>query len=247
MPPMPRTPERPKARAARRRERWKAAARPRASRASTRAPWRAARRSRWAGRWAVRSPASCREIAPSLDHPNHGVQVLLLRRRLLPRGHRGDLQGEQPVGVRHETLETVDRDPLAQEVGDDPEVERPLGQPLRFADAEEHTIDVVHGLHALHRLMVPDEALPLDPIGVALLEDRGAGLAVPELAAEEVRPVLADEIDGLLDRLRGLAGEAGDEGAEGGDAALAQPGDAPGVLLDGRRLVHVLEDGGRAR
>ncbi len=125
------------------------------------------------------------------------------------------------MGQRHEVPELRERDALAEQVGNDPKVERPLRQPERFVDRQEHPVDVVHRFEAVHRRVVPNKTLALNPELLAPVLNRCARFAVPHLRTVVVGLRLANEIDRLLDGGFSLTRKTRDHRRKGHDAALA--------------------------
>ena len=105
---------------------------------------------------------------------------------------------------------------------------------------------MVHRFEAVHRIMLPDEALAADAEFISSPIDRSAGFAIPHLCAPVVGFIFFDEVTGFFQRFVGLTGEAYDERAKGQDVALAQQLHTVGILFNSRRFGHELENMRRA-
>src|SRR5215468_11939274 len=109
------------------------------------------------------------------------------------------------MGPCHESLESIMGDPQPQKIRNGPKIERPLGQPGRSINGQEHPIDVVHGFETVHSIVPPEKSFPGYAILLPLPFDGRPRLAIPELGSIVVRLRSLDEVARLLYRLFGLA------------------------------------------
>ncbi len=123
--------------------------------------------------------------------------------------------------LTHKLSELAERDAFAQKIRNDPEIEGPLRQPEGFLNRQKHAVDVVHRFEAVHRRVVPNKTLALNPELLAPVLNRCARFAVPHLRTVVVGLRLANEIDRLLDGGFSLTRKTRDHRRKGHDAALA--------------------------
>src|SRR5215204_5470111 len=106
---------------------------------------------------------------------------------------------------------------------------------------------MVHRFETVHRVVAPDKSFALNAILLALHVNWRSRLAVPTLRAVVCWLVFLDEVQRLVNRFFGFTRKAHNEGTERENLAIVQVLHAISVPFDGGRLIHVFEDGSRAR